>query len=73
MDFKFHRVRNFKSCKNSRFDATQNCSSGWDVIATENGLGLIEENHDWYKLLWQLPVKKGMKKWLQSIEKEDVA
>ncbi len=39
----------------------QNRSIGWDVVITENGPGLIEGNHDWCKLLWQLPVKKGLK------------
>ncbi len=39
----------------------QNRSIGWDVAITEKGPGLIEGNHDWCKLLWQLPVKKGMK------------
>lgn len=39
----------------------QNRSIGWDVVITEKGPGLIEGNHDWCKLLWQLPVKKGMK------------
>jgi hypothetical protein len=40
----------------------QNRSIGWDVVITENGPGLIEGNHDWCKLLWQLPVKQGLKK-----------
>lgn len=39
----------------------QNRSIGWDIVITENGPGLIEGNHDWCKLLWQLPVKKGLK------------
>jgi hypothetical protein len=39
----------------------KNRSIGWDVVITENGPGLIEGNHDWCKLLWQLPVKKGLK------------
>ncbi|GCC50594.1 hexapeptide transferase [Chryseotalea sanaruensis] len=39
----------------------QNRSIGWDVVITEKGPGLIEGNHDWCKLLWQLPVKKGLK------------
>jgi hypothetical protein len=39
----------------------QNRSIGWDVVITEQGPGLIEGNHDWCKLLWQLPVKKGLK------------
>src|SRR5699024_8778825 len=39
----------------------QNRSIGWDIVITEKGPGLIEGNHDWCKLLWQLPAKKGMK------------
>lgn len=39
----------------------QNRSVGWDIVITEQGPGLIEGNHDWCKLLWQLPVKAGLK------------
>lgn len=39
----------------------QNRSIGWDVAITEKGTGLIEGNHDWCKLLWQLPVQTGLK------------
>ncbi len=39
----------------------QNRSIGWDVVVTENGPGLIEGNHDWCKLVWQLPVNIGLK------------
>ncbi len=44
----------------------QNRSIGWDVVVTEKGPGLIEGNHDWCKLLWQLPVKKGLKLMLED-------
>jgi hypothetical protein len=47
----------------------QNRSIGWDVVVTEHGPGLIEGNHDWCKLLWQLPVKKGLKSNLLSTER----
>jgi hypothetical protein len=40
---------------------TKNRSIGWDVAITERGPELIEGNHNWCKLLWQLPVKKGLK------------
>ena len=44
----------------------QNRSIGWDVAITQSGIDLIEGNHDWCKLLWQLPEEKGMKQVLQS-------
>jgi hypothetical protein len=43
----------------------QNRSIGWDIVITENGPGFIEGNHDWCKLLWQLPAKKGLKQMLE--------
>lgn len=46
----------------------ENRSIGWDVVVTEKGPGLIEGNHDWCKLLWQLPVKQGLKQWLKKYE-----
>ena len=46
----------------------QNRSIGWDVVITEQGPGLIEGNHDWCKLLWQLPVQKGLKLMLEQYE-----
>jgi hypothetical protein len=39
----------------------QNRSIGWDIVITPEGPGLIEGNHDWCKLVWQLPVKRGLK------------
>lgn len=39
----------------------ENRSVGWDIAITEEGPELIEGNHNWCKLLWQLPVKKGLK------------
>ena len=39
----------------------QNHSIGWDIVVTEDGPGFIEGNHDWCKLVWQLPVNKGLK------------
>ena len=39
----------------------ENKSIGWDVAITNSGPELLEGNHNWCKLLWQLPVKKGLK------------
>jgi hypothetical protein len=44
----------------------ENKSIGWDIAITEIGVELIEGNHNWCKLLWQLPVKKGLKMELEK-------
>ena len=54
-----------KMVKKAALEFPQNRSIGWDIVITENGPGFIEGNHDWCKLLWQLPVKKGMKSVLE--------
>lgn len=47
---------------NAALQVPDNLSIGWDVALTETGPELIEGNHNWCKLLWQLPVKRGLKK-----------
>jgi len=44
----------------------QNRSIGWDIVITPEGPGLIEGNHDWCKLVWQLPVGRGLKPMLEA-------
>jgi len=46
--------------KAALFD-TSNRSVGWDIAITNEGPELIEGNHNWCKLLWQLPPNKGLK------------
>jgi len=45
---------------------SENRSIGWDVVITPEGPGLIEGNHDWCKLVWQLPVRRGLKGLLEQ-------
>jgi hypothetical protein len=46
--------------------ADRNRSIGWDIAITSDGPELIEGNHNWCKLLWQLPVKQGLKSELEK-------
>ena len=46
---------------------SQNRSVGWDIVITPEGPGLIEGNHDWCKLVWQLPVQRGLKQLLKDL------
>lgn len=43
-----------------------NRSVGWDIAISAEDVQLIEGNHNWCKLLWQLPVKNGLKHELAS-------
>ena len=42
-------------------------SIGWDVAITPEGPLLIEGNHNWCKILWQLPVEKGLRKEMEEL------
>jgi len=42
----------------------ENRTIGWDIAISESGPEFIEGNHNWCKILWQLPVNKGLKKTL---------
>ena len=39
----------------------RNRSIGWDIAVTDNGPDLIEGNHNWDKVFWQLSAKRGLK------------
>ena len=52
--------------RNAALHTPQNKSVGWDIAVTAEGPELIEGNHNWCKLLWQLPVKKGLKRELEK-------
>ncbi len=56
--------------KSAALKHTQNRSIGWDIAVTDKGPGLIEGNHDWCKLVWQLPVNIGLKEVLERHIKE---
>jgi hypothetical protein len=45
---------------------TENRSIGWDIAITQEGPELIEGNHNWCKLLWQMPIKQGLKSELEK-------
>lgn len=59
-----------KMVKDAHLSYPQCRSIGWDVAITNTGPELIEGNHDWCKLVWQLPVGKGLKPILEGHRRE---
>ena len=67
------QVPHWDACKHMALDASKrvsdsNKSVGWDLGITSSGPVLIEGNHDWCKLVWQLPTQKGLKAELQKYQ-----
>lgn len=56
-----HWDKVLKLVDNAARRAGGNRSVGWDIAVTSDGPELIEGNHNWCKLLWQMPVNKGLK------------
>lgn len=75
VDISFHPLTNVKipgfqipywneiliMVKEAALMVPENRSIGWDIAITSAGPSLVEGNHNWCKLLWQLPVKRGLK------------
>lgn len=53
-------------CSRAALLYPQNRGIGWDVALTLDGPEFIEGNHNWCKILWQLPVNTGMKDVLEE-------
>lgn len=47
--------------KQAALHRPDNRAIGWDVVLTEKGPELLEGNHNWCKILWQIPIDKGLK------------
>lgn len=50
-----------KKVKEIALHNKENRSVGWDIAVTNNGVDFIEGNHDWCKLVYQLPIGEGKK------------
>jgi hypothetical protein len=47
--------------KRAALHRPENRAVGWDVVLTEKGPELLEGNHNWCKILWQIPINTGLK------------
>jgi len=47
--------------KRAALHRPENRAVGWDVVLTEKGPELLEGNHNWCKILWQIPIDTGLK------------
>ena len=64
-------------CTKAALYNTKNKSIGWDVAITASGPSFLEGNHNWCKLLWQLPIGHGLKDvldhYLETVPKSKLA
>lgn len=67
----WHEV--LKLCREAALHNTRNKSIGWDVAITNDGPSFVEGNHNWCKLLWQLPAGEGLKHVLEGYKQEACA
>jgi hypothetical protein len=47
--------------KRAALHRPENKAIGWDVVLTRKGPELLEGNHNWCKILWQIPIDTGLK------------
>jgi hypothetical protein len=47
--------------KRAALHRPENRAIGWDVVLTQKGPELLEGNHNWCKILWQIPIDTGLK------------
>ena len=52
--------------KRAALHRPENRAIGWDVVLTEKGPELLEGNHNWCKILWQIPIDTGLKHVLEK-------
>lgn len=52
--------------KQTALHRPENKGIGWDIAITPEGPEVIEGNHNWCKILWQLPVNTGLKSKLEE-------